>query len=587
VPFYTHLGANLLTHPNCATSLDRTIQPFKHFLSTTYWKDWPFPKVLLQKPLQNGFVAMPRIATKLAPAGRGGFVARKVIPADVRDEYARLYGPRVEERLNTGTMPILVARAKHREWLSELEARISNIRAARKGQGRTLTPKDARALAGEWYQWYVAREANSWPADVWDDYRSRMIDELQAAAVNNGVFAGEALDLLETNAAIRECVRPLIADEAKSEQFLAAKRLALDPASRLMFLDYVARDFFAAIALLARRARGDYGSAKWAEQFPQSQGIVDATLTPWALFERWIAAAKPAISTVDRWRGVFLKLQADFPAANAAALLPEQMQEWANGLIGPDRTARTVMDVWVRSCRAVFGWAVDEKLIARNPFITWRVKVPKKIQTRETKAFTTDEINVILSAASKVKIGSKTDAAKRWCPWLAAYSGARMGELTQLRGIDILEQDGVHAIKISPEAGTTKTGRVRVVPLHEHLVSQGFLKFVEASGKGPLFYAIAAANAAVIDPTNPKKPRYVKAREHLAKWVRGLGLNDKELSPNHAWRHTFKAVGFRCGMSEKVIDAIVGHAPATVGRGYGEPTLSDKANELSKFKRYR
>lgn len=44
-----------------------------------------------------------------------------------------------------------------------------------------------------------------------------------------------------------------------------------------------------------------------------------------------------------------------------------------------------------------------------------------------------------------------------------------------------------------------------------------------------------------------------------------------------AWRHTFKTLGFRCGISEKVLDAIVRHAPASVGRGYGEPALSDKA----------
>ncbi|MGB6416110.1 MAG: hypothetical protein WBF50_05840, partial [Pseudolabrys sp.] len=287
---------------------------------------------------------MSRTATKLAPAGRGGFIARKVIPADVRDEYAKLYGPHVEERLNTGPLPVVLARAKHREWLSEIEARIANIRAARKGEGRILTPKDARALAGEWYHWYVAREANSWPVDVWNDYHARMIEELQAAAINIGIFEGEPFELLESNPAIRERVRPVIADEAKSEQFLAAKRLALDPDSRVMFLGYVARDFFAAITLLARRSRGDFGPDKWAEQFPQLKAPVDSTVTPWALFERWIAKAKPAISTIDRWRGVFLKLQGDFPSTNAAALLPEQMQEWANGLIGPDRTAGTVMD---------------------------------------------------------------------------------------------------------------------------------------------------------------------------------------------------------------------------------------------------
>ena len=59
-----------------------------------------------------------------------------------------------------------------------------------------------------------------------------------------------------------------------------------------------------------------------------------------------------------------------------------------------------------------------------------------------------------------------------------------MGELTQLRGVDVIERDGIHAIKISPEAGTTKTGTARVVPVHEHLIEQGFLAFVKASGKG-------------------------------------------------------------------------------------------------------
>ncbi len=531
---------------------------------------------------------MPRVATKLAPAGKGGFIARKVIPLDVRNEYAKVYGQRIEERLNTGPMRVELARAKHREWSSEIEARIANIRAERRGEGRTLTPKEARALAGEWYGWFTAlMAARNLPADVWEDYQWFVRSELYGPAMAGGVFSGDPLEFWERDSAMRDRVRPIMADEAKSQQFLAAKRLVLDAASRDMFLDYATRDFFAALNLLARRARGDHGPDKWAEQFPRYEAAADPSVAIWSLFERWIAKAKPASSTVDRWRGVFLRLQSDFPNTSAAALLPEQMQEWANRLIESGRTAGTVADIWVRAARTVFAWGIEEKLIARNPFTGWRVKVPKKIRMRETKSFTDDEINTILSAALAVEVQSKTDGAKRWCPWLAAYSGARMGELTQLRGVDIVERDGVHAMKISPEAGTTKTGRARTVPLHEHLIEQGFLTFVKASGKGPLFYNEPKQPAASDDPTNPRKPRYVKAREHLAAWVRRLGLNDPELSPNHAWRHTFKALGFRCGMSEKVLDAIVGHAPATVGRGYGEPTLVDKAQELRKFQRYK
>jgi integrase len=533
---------------------------------------------------------MPRIATKLTPAHQGGFIARKVIPLDVREEYAKLYGQRTEERLNTGPMPVTLARAKHREWSSEIEGRIGNIRASRSGHGRTLTPKEARALAGEWYDWFTKRMAAlNWPAETWEDYEWHAVrSQLYGPAIEGGVFSGDPLDFWERDSAMRDRVRPLIADEAKSHQFLAARGLVLEPASRDMFLDYVTRDFFAALALLTRRARGDYGPDKWVEQFPQFSNATDPSLTPWALFERWIGKAKPASSTVDRWRAVFLRLCGDFPNVSASAFLPEQMQEWANGLIDEKRSALTVADVWVGAARTVFGWAVEERLILRNPFVGWRVKVPKKIRTRETKAFTEGEIRTILSAAVAVKVDRKTNAAKRWCPWLAAYSGARMGELTQLRGADIIQQDGIYAMRISPEAGTTKTKEPRVVPLHEHLVEQGFVGFVETSGKGPLFYNDTESRHALPnDATNPRKPRYVKAREHLAAWVRGLGVVDPELSPNHAWRHTFKAVGFRSGISEKVLDAIVGHAPATVGRGYGEPTLVDKANELRKFPRFQ
>ncbi len=531
---------------------------------------------------------MPRIGTKLATSRNGGFIARKVIPHDVRDEYAKLYGQRTEERINTGPIPLSLARAKHREWSSEIEARIANIRAEQRGEGRTVTPKQARALAGEWYGWFTARMAtNKWPADVWEDYEHYVRTEFYGPAMAGGVFSGDPLDFWERDSGMRERVRPIIADEAKTHQFLAAKRIVLDRASLAMFLDYLTRDFFAAVALLARRARGDYGPDKWAEQFPRSEESTDPNLTPWALFERWIAKAKPAASTIDRWRAVFRRLQSDFPNTSAAALLPEQMQAWANGLIRADRTAQTVANVWVSAARTVFAWAVDEKLISRNPFVGWRVKVPQKIRTRETKALTDDEIKTILSAALAVEVRNKADAANRWCPWLAAYSGARMGELTQLRGIDIIERDGLHAMKISPEAGTTKTRKARTVPLHEHLIEQGFLALVRANGGGPLFYNEAKQPAPARDPTNPRKARYVKARERLATWVRGLGINDPELSPNHAWRHTFKAIGFRCGMSEKVLDAIVGHAPASVGRSYGEPTLADKAHELLRFARYK
>ena len=130
---------------------------------------------------------MPRIASKLKPTQEGGFTARKVIPSDVRAEYSKLYGQRTEERLNTGPTSIFHARARHREWTTKIEARFVNIRAARKGDGRTLTPKEARALSGEWYEWFIARmTAKGYPAHVWEDYRATVCRILAAAGAKHG-----------------------------------------------------------------------------------------------------------------------------------------------------------------------------------------------------------------------------------------------------------------------------------------------------------------------------------------------------------------------------------------------------------------
>jgi integrase len=537
---------------------------------------------------------MPRVATKLTPTKSGGLLGRKRIPEDVQSEYARLYGMRWEERfvLPPGT-PVMPARAKHREWLTEIESRIANIRAQRNGKGQSLSPKDARALAGEWYGWYLERQrAHPQHLEHWEALWERVCDEVRDAILPHGnLSAPEEEDNLdavwERNVEARQALRPMLSDWCETAQFLAARRLVLDDHSREMFLDALYSDFSAALQLLIRNARGDYTPDPHPLQFPKFQGGTDSALTSWELFERWVAARNPETATVDRWRGVFLQLREDFSGQSAASITDEEAQDWANKLVNPARSAVTVREVWVVAARTILGWAVDQKLAPRNAFANVRVSVPRKKTMRETKAFRADEVKVILNAARAVADTARpSSAARRWVPWLCAYSGARAGEITQLRGMDIIQQDGVHAMRITPEAGTVKTGQARAVPLHEHILAQGFLDFVRMKGNGPLFYEQTRREPVADDPTNPRKPRYVKAREHLANWVRSIGIVDRELQPNHAWRHTFKQIADREGISERMSDYITGHARKSVGATYGAPTVGDMAAALRKFPRY-
>jgi integrase len=536
---------------------------------------------------------MPRVATKLTPNKSGCFFARKRIPEDVQAEYFRLYGVKWEARFSASSgTPIRVAQAQHREWLSEIETRIANIRAERSGDGQSLSPKDARALAGQWYHWYLERQkAHPQPLEHWEWVLDKANDVVREQVLPYGDDREE--DDVETvwkrSPHARADLRPFLSDHCETAQFLSARKLVLDVPSRNMFLDALFDDFSAALQLLIRHAKNNYTPDTYPLRFPKFVGTTDAALSPWEVFVRWLKANQPARSTVDRWRGVFLKLTEDFSNRYASSITSEEAQDWASALVSPERGPRTVRDIWVVAVRTVFNWAVDSKLLAGNPFTEVRVLIPRGMTTRETKAFRTDELRTILNAASAVAaISGAGFAARRWVPWLCAYTGARVGEITQLRGSDVIQQDGVDAIRITPEAGTVKTRKTKVVPLHEHVLSQGFLDFAKTRGKGPLFYETPSrANPLPDDPTNPRKPRYVKAREHLAGWVRSLGVNDPELQPNHAWRHTFKQIAERAGISERMSDSITGHAHKSIGASYGAPTLQDMAEALKKFPRYK
>jgi integrase len=122
--------------------------------------------------------------------------------------------------------------------------------------------------------------------------------------------------------------------------------------------------------------------------------------------------------------------------------------------------------------------------------------------------------------------------------------------------------------------------------LHADLIDQGFLKFAESHRDGPLFYKLDT-KARSDDPTKIKKARSAQVGQRLATWVRTLGISDDEISPNHGWRHTFKQIADRAGISERTSDSITGHAHKSVGAGYGEPTLEDKAKAMERFQRYK
>jgi integrase len=527
----------------------------------------------------------------------GRWFARKVIPKDVREDYQRLFGVRREAHFKLpADTPKHEAKARHGEFVAEIETRIATLRARRNGEGQPLTRINAIALAGRWYLWFLKQyEDDPGTAKRWRQTFDYFVDVIRDAEPDDHREQREQYphhphDDWEKEPEVREAVRPHAAEIASVARFLASAGMALNASAYALFVDAVSDNLLSALSVLERRANGDYSRDDTPDSFPPfTDGPVrSAGVSCWELFEAYVAATKPAPNTVGRWRCVFEEMQREFAEVGADGITEDDARTWIHGRITGARGARTVRDTWLKASRRVFRWALSHKRIRQNPFKEVTVDVPRKVQTREDgRSFTAAEATTILRASlAYEKPTTPTQRARRWVPWLCAYSGARAGEITQLRGCDVEDRNGLYVMKLTPDAGTQKKGEIRVVPLHEHIVVQGFMEMVRQVGKGALFFNDRTSQQVSDDPLKPTRSRAATARAQLGAWVRGLGVNDPGISPNHGWRHLFKRIADESGIPEKVHDAITGHAQATEGRKYGPPSAAAMADALKKLPRY-
>jgi hypothetical protein len=107
--------------------------------------------------------------------------------------------------------------------------------------------------------------------------------------------------------------------------------------------------------------------------------------------------------------------------------------------------------------------------------------------------------------------------------------------------------------------------------LHPHLIELGFTEFVGQQPEGYLFGNTIGALQGV--------------KNRVRQFVRTI-VDDKRVAPNHGWRHRFTTVNIDLGISERVLDAICGRAPRTVGQRYGEVTIKAKAEAIARLPRY-
>lgn len=280
-----------------------------------------------------------------------------------------------------------------------------------------------------------------------------------------------------------------------------------------------------------------------------------------------------------------LRAAAKKQADDAHRLTAEEVIAWRDAKL-QSLSPKTVKDVWLASLKAVLSDAVADRLLQANVAKGVRVRMYAAPVLRE-KGFTDQEALAILKRCREYEPPFRPNpanresfhvtSAKRWGPWLCAFTGARVSEILQLRKEDVRSSNGIDYVHITPDAGTVKGKRYRDVPIHRQLIDIGFLDFVKASPGGPLFHSPSA---------DLKKLPAQAVSGRVAKWLQSEKLIPDGVQPNHGWRHRFKTLSREAGLDPHVVDSIQGHSGRTASDGYGDVTLITKKTAVERLACY-
>ncbi|MBB3903591.1 site-specific integrase [Methylobacterium brachythecii] len=425
-------------------------------------------------------------------------------------------------------------------------------RAVREGP-RRLTHKEAVALAGEAYSaWTEAFEDDPGPPEMWAQVTAHNV---QADA---GTFGRAAFFIGPDEGRRARSMEERFGRGA--DAVLARHGLIVDADSRARLIDQIGRAMLQAGEANFARADGDYSPDPAAVRFPKFDTVrsepakpAPSGVTIGDLLNKMSAERNHAPKTRSEWTRAVRSLTDHAKVTDPAALTTPMVVAWMDSLVTQGLKAKTINDVYLAAVKALFAWA--EVRIGSNPV----AKVPRIKRNDEEsneRGYTLAEAETVLRAALL-----ESNPARRWLPWLMAYSGARAGEIVQLRRQDIRQEpeSGVWYLDFNPEAGRLKNKpSQRVVPLHPHLIEMGFVTWAKGQANERLFYRERAGGA----PAGRRDPKSVTINR-VGDWVRDdvavAAVRAGEVAPNHGWRHRFSTELVNLEVPDTTRKRLTGH----------------------------
>ncbi|MGB2519275.1 tyrosine-type recombinase/integrase [Shewanella algae] len=229
------------------------------------------------------------------------------------------------------------------------------------------------------------------------------------------------------------------------------------------------------------------------------------------------------------------------------------------------RISVTTANNHMNRLREFFRWCESMGFINRNPLPDDNLPAPKMAKIAKRDPITNEEAKRIFAHPLFVEQkGIKTrqiqHASHFWMPLIAAYSGMRLGEISQLQVSNIRKIGGIDCFVVerSTDSHYLKTPNAeRAIPIHKELIRIGLLDFVayiRARGCERLF-----SNIRLIQGNYSNKP----SEWFIKNFRDALGLPN-HVTP-HAFRHSVKDKLNRFETNPENIARLIGHAGGQYG----------------------
>ncbi|NES63022.1 tyrosine-type recombinase/integrase, partial [Vibrio parahaemolyticus] len=247
-------------------------------------------------------------------------------------------------------------------------------------------------------------------------------------------------------------------------------------------------------------------------------------------------------------------------------------------LIEKGLSAKTVKE-YIAANKQFFDYCERIELIEKNVFKA--IKAPKSRVAKASQQRDRWQLKELKKLFSSSEYRKK-DVQFNWTTKIQLYHGCRPSEVCQLTTSDIQIIEGVPCITISDSEAEQRlktSNALRIVPLHNQLINEGFLEYVQGRRE--------QKQKQLFDykPHGDNKDWSFRYRTNLGKLQTAIGMKPNARPTAYSFRHTFIDELKIANTPEHIVAEIVGHAHPNITFGrYGKQANIQQLNEaVNKF----